>query len=73
MSTIITVLNDGSLRVKGDFQIVDSDGQEYDLQGREIVSLCRCGLSKNKPFCDGSHKGNFEHKATAFALPPKKV
>ncbi|MCZ2100702.1 MAG: CDGSH iron-sulfur domain-containing protein [Chitinophagales bacterium] len=73
MSTIITVLNDGSLRVKGDFQIVDGDGQEYDLQGREIVSLCRCGLSKNKPFCDGSHKGNFEHKATAFALPPKKV
>jgi CDGSH-type Zn-finger protein len=71
-STKITVNNNGSLRVEGDFEIVDKNGTPYDLAGRELVSICRCGLSKNKPFCDGSHKGHFEHDAVAFALPPKK-
>jgi CDGSH-type Zn-finger protein len=71
--TKLTVNNNGSLKVDGDFEIVDKDGNVYNLQGREIVSICRCGLSANKPFCDGSHKGHFEHEAVAFALPPKKV
>lgn len=71
--TKITINNNGSLRVEGDFEIVDMQGAHYGLQGREIVSLCRCGLSKNKPFCDGSHKQGFEHNATAFDLPPKKA
>ncbi|MBK8515800.1 MAG: CDGSH iron-sulfur domain-containing protein [Saprospiraceae bacterium] len=71
--TKITVNNNGSLRLEGDFSIVDSEGNEYGLQGRTIVSLCRCSLSKNKPFCDGSHRDHFEHNATAFDLPPKKV
>lgn len=71
-ATKITVLNNGSLKVEGDFEIVDKDGNVYDLAGRTIVSICRCGLSMNKPFCDASHKGHFEHVAVAFALPPKK-
>lgn len=71
--TKITVNNNGSLRVEGDdFEIVDKDGNVYGLGGRTLVSICRCGLSKNKPFCDGSHKGHFEHDAEAFDLPPKK-
>ena len=53
-------------------KVVDKEGNNYDLAGREIVSICRCGLSGNKPFCDGSHKGHFEHDAKAFSLPPKK-
>ena len=69
----LTVNNNGSLRVEGDFEIVDTQGNVYGLGGRELVSICRCGLSKNKPFCDGSHKGHFEHNAVAFDLPPKKV
>ncbi len=69
----LTVNNNGSLKVEGDFEIVDKDGNVYGLAGRELVSICRCGLSKNKPFCDGSHKGHFEHIAIAFNLPPKKV
>lgn len=70
--TRITPNNNGSLRIEGDFEIVDKDGNLYGLGGREIVSICRCGLSNNKPFCDGSHKGHFEHEAIAFDLPPKK-
>jgi len=69
--TKITVNSNGSLRLEGEFEIVDKNGNNYDLGGRETVSLCRCGRSNNKPFCDGSHKGHFEHEATAFALQPK--
>lgn len=72
-TTTITVNNNGSLKIEGDFQIVDKLGGVYDLGGRTIVSLCRCGQSQNKPFCDGSHKGHLEHEAVAFALPPKKT
>ena len=72
MATKITVNNNGSLKIEGEFEIVDKEGKNYDLAGRTIVSLCRCGRSQNKPFCDGSHKGHFEHDAVAFALPPKK-
>ncbi len=71
--TKLTVNSNGSLRVQGEFEIVDKEGNVYNLQGRDVVSICRCGLSQNKPFCDGSHKGNFDHEAIAFDLPPKKV
>lgn len=71
-NTKITVLNNGSLKIEGDFEIADKNGVLYNLQGREVVSLCRCGLSTNKPFCDGSHRNHFEHDAIAFDLPPKK-
>lgn len=71
-TTKITVNNNGSLIIEGDFEIVDKNGNLYDLGGRERVSICRCGLSQNKPFCDASHKGHFEHEAIAFALPPRK-
>jgi CDGSH-type Zn-finger protein len=70
--TRITPNSNGSLRIEGDFEIVDNAGNVYGLGGREMVSICRCGLSNNKPFCDGSHKGHFEHEAIAFDLPPKK-
>ncbi len=54
--TKITVRNNGPLRVEGDFVIYDMEGQAFDLAGRTGISLCRCGHSENKPFCDGSHK-----------------
>ncbi len=71
--TKITVKDNGSILVQGEFEIVDKNGDIYDLGGRDTISICRCGLSSNKPFCDGSHKGHFEHEAIAFALPPKKT
>lgn len=70
--TKIIVNSNGSLTVIGDYTVVDKQGNEYGLAGRNVVSFCRCGLSDNKPFCDGSHKGHFEHDAEAFDLPPKK-
>ena len=73
MAAKITVRNNGSLLIEGDFEIVDKDGKVYGLGGRPLISICRCGLSKNKPFCDGSHKGHFEHEAIAFDLPEKKA
>ena len=72
-ATKLTINNNGSVRVEGEFEIVDKNGNVYGLGGRSVVTLCRCGQSKNKPFCDGSHKGYFEHEAVAFDLPPKKT
>lgn len=71
--TKIIINSNGSIKIDGDFEIVDSKGSAYGLQGRTIISLCRCGLSANKPFCDGAHKEKFQHEATAFELPPRKV
>ena len=71
--TKLTINSNGPLKIEGDFDIVDAQGNEYGLQGRTTLGLCRCGLSKNKPFCDGSHRAGFEHEAVAFDLPPKKV
>jgi CDGSH-type Zn-finger protein len=71
--TKLTINNNGSIKVEGDFEIFDAEGKEYGLEGRTALGLCRCGLSKNKPFCDGSHRDNFEHKSEAFNLPPKKA
>ncbi len=71
--TTLKINNNGSIRVEGEFQIVDAEGNAYGLGGRTVVTLCRCGLSKTKPFCDSSHREHFEHQSKAFDLPPKKV
>jgi CDGSH-type Zn-finger protein len=72
MTTKITVRPDGSLRIEGDdFQICDGKGEVYDLNGRISISLCRCGASKNKPFCDGAHAScGFKSEVVATKLPP---
>jgi len=43
----------GPLWVRGGIPVVAADGSEYELRNR--MTLCRCGASKNKPFCDGTH------------------
>jgi CDGSH-type Zn-finger protein len=69
--TKITVNNNGSIRVEGDFEIVDPTGKAFGLGGRTVVSLCRCGQSQSKPFCDGSHKtSGFNDPVAARELPP---
>jgi CDGSH-type Zn-finger protein len=67
----ITVINNGSVRVEGEFTLCDQNGNVFDLAGRAAISLCRCGHSENKPFCDGSHrKVNFQSEVQARTLPP---
>ena len=64
--TKITVKDNGPLRIEGEFIIYDAEGKAFDLAGRTAISLCRCGHSENKPFCDGSHKKvGFQSEATA--------
>jgi len=54
----ITVRKNGPYRVEapeGSVELVDAEGNAYDLTGKAAFSLCRCGASANRPFCDGSH------------------
>jgi CDGSH-type Zn-finger protein len=52
---VITPYRDGPLLVRGPVRLVDQDGNEI-APGRDPVALCRCGKSRMRPFCDGSHK-----------------
>jgi CDGSH-type Zn-finger protein len=63
--------NNGPLRIEGDFEILDPEGKQFGLAGRTSISLCRCGHSANKPFCDGTHKTiGFQDEVKARDLPP---
>lgn len=70
-ATKVTIFSNGPLRVEGDFEIVDQEGNKFGLGGRTAITLCRCGHSGNTPFCDGTHKRqNFTCPITARDLPP---
>jgi hypothetical protein len=43
----------GAIWVRGGVELVGANGKTYELRNR--MTLCRCGRSSNKPFCDGSH------------------
>jgi CDGSH-type Zn-finger protein len=61
----------GPYRVTGNFVIKDPQGNSFDLSGRTTISLCRCGHSENKPFCDGTHNRiGFQSVVEARKLPP---
>jgi len=60
----IKVTDNGPLQVSGQIELLDAEGNRFAT--KETFYLCRCGLSSNKPFCDGSHKkGNFINSARA--------
>ena len=52
---LITPYRDGPLLVRGPVRIQDQDGGEIVIE-REVVALCRCGKSRTRPLCDGTHK-----------------
>ena len=72
MAIKITAKKNGPFRVEaaeGEALLLDYEGNQYDLTGKPGFSLCRCGHSSNKPFCDGTHnKVGFQAEETA----PKK-
>ncbi len=51
----ITAYRDGPLLVRGPFRLEDQNGDPIDVGGGTIA-LCRCGKSRMRPFCDGTHK-----------------
>jgi len=68
----ITAKPKGPFRVEGPITLINSDGTEIDLTGKPAISLCRCGASTNKPFCDGTHsKIGFEAAEAAVAAEQK--
>jgi CDGSH-type Zn-finger protein len=59
---VITPYRDGPLVVRGPVRLVDQDGREIEVD-RRTIALCRCGRSRLRPFCDGTHK------LTRFSAP----
>jgi CDGSH-type Zn-finger protein len=51
----ITAYRDGPFLVRGPVELVDQDGEAIQVD-RETIALCRCGKSRVRPFCDGTHK-----------------
>ncbi|MDA3892322.1 MAG: (4Fe-4S)-binding protein [Salinivirgaceae bacterium] len=48
-----SIMRNGPILAEGKFTIIKEDGSEQNV--KSITSFCRCGLSKNPPFCDGKH------------------
>lgn len=52
--TIIELIENGPIKIQGDFVMKDPKGGE--IAATNPAFMCRCGQSKNKPFCDGTHR-----------------
>jgi CDGSH-type Zn-finger protein len=65
----ITPYQDGPYLVRGSFVLRDQDGNEIALD-RRTIALCRCGRSRTRPFCDGTHRvTNFRAPSAADEWP----
>ena len=52
----IQVRKNGPYRIQGEINLIDHDGNPIPIpEGKTVISLCRCGASVTKPFCDGTH------------------
>jgi CDGSH-type Zn-finger protein len=72
-SIMIRCRENGPLVLPATFKIVDHLGNAFPLPaGKENVALCRCGHSKSKPFCDGSHR-QCGFQAAELAVTPGPV
>ena len=64
--TKITPYRNGPYLVRGPFTMVDQEGNEIEVK-RRVVALCRCGRSRTRPFCDGTHKAIGFRAGSGFA------
>jgi len=69
---LIRCRENGPLLIQIPIKIIDHLGNEFAIPlGKENIALCRCGQSKNMPFCDGSHRQcGFQAAETAPVPPP---
>lgn len=67
--TRITPYRNGPYLIRGHFAIVDQDGNEIEIN-RPVVALCRCGRSRIRPFCDGTHKAIGFRAESGGSEPP---
>lgn len=69
---LVRCRENGPLVIQGPIKVVDHLGNEFPLTaGKESYALCRCGHSKIKPFCDGSHRTcGFQGADLAPTQPP---
>jgi CDGSH-type Zn-finger protein len=65
----ITVRDNAFLRVAGPITLLDGEGNAFAVEAGKIVTLCRCGGSAAKPFCDSSHRTNGFTSVVRAALP----
>ena len=66
---VVVPYEDGPYVLRGDFTLQDQDGSVIDAR-RRTVALCRCGRSRIKPFCDGSHR---TIRFRAPSAPPERT
>ena len=55
MAAKVTPYRNGPYLVRGEFELTDQHGRVIETR-RGTIALCRCGASRTKPFCDGTHK-----------------
>jgi CDGSH-type Zn-finger protein len=67
--TRISVVPNGPYLIDGEAEVLDSAGKAFDTGPKPRIALCRCGQSRNKPLCDGSHKAGFTAQETAPRKP----
>jgi CDGSH-type Zn-finger protein len=54
----IKVRDNGPYKVTGPVRLIDADGAVFDVPDGGPIALCRCGQSRDKPFCDAAHKAS---------------
>ena len=52
----IKVRDDGPYKITGPVRLIDADGGVFEVPADRAIALCRCGQSREKPFCDATHK-----------------